>query len=234
MRLNSGTLASADDVSVLTGANALAVQNADGAWEIVQFANAELTAPNQWRLTRLLRGQRGSEGAMRHPVAAGARVVVLNDALVQLHPSQARVPAFYLWGPSGKPVSDPAFQGATLAFDTAGLIPLAPCHVRFAWSANGDLTISWKRRDRAPSAANLLQAEIPLSEAAESYDLEILNGAGLARTFLAVPHHSQIYTAAQQAADFPSGLPNPLVVNIYQRSSVVGRGRQQTESLYVR
>jgi len=56
----------------------------------------------------------------------------------------------------------------------------------------------------------------------------------LARTFLAVPHHSQIYTAAQQAADFPSGLPGPLVVNIYQRSSVVGRGRQQTESLYVR
>jgi hypothetical protein len=53
------------------------------------------------------------------------------------------------------------------------------------------------------------------------------------RTFSSIPQHSQIYTAAQQAADF-SSLPNPLVVNLYQRSSVVGRGRQKTESLYVR
>ena len=82
-RFISGSLASADDISVFAGANALAVQNADGDWEIVQFANATLTAPGQWTLTRLLRGRRGSEGAMRSPVAAGARVVVLNDSLSQ-------------------------------------------------------------------------------------------------------------------------------------------------------
>jgi hypothetical protein len=210
----------------------LAVQNADGDWEIVQFANAELTAPNEWRLTKLLRGQRGSETAMRHPVAAGARVVVLNEALAQLDLDQAeaRLPFAYLWGPSGKPISDPAYQGATLTFDAVGLIPLAPCHVSFAWSGN-DLVISWKRRDRAP--ANLLQAETPMSEASESYDLEIVSGGAVVRTFSSIPQHSQIYTAAQQAADF-SSLPNPLVVNLYQRSSVVGRGRQKTESLYVR
>ncbi|HEY0282649.1 MAG TPA: glycoside hydrolase/phage tail family protein, partial [Rhizomicrobium sp.] len=235
VKLLSGALASADDASVFAGANALAVQNADGEWEIVQFATAELTAPDEWRLTRLLRGQHGSEGAMRNPVAAGARVVVLDEALAQLSLSQAqaRWPFAYLWGPAGKPISDPAFQGATLAFEAAGLIPPAPCHVRFAWSGN-DLIFSWKRRDRASAAANLLQAETPLSESGEFYDLEILNGGALARTFSSIPQHSQIYTAAQQAADFPSGLPNPLVVNVYQRSSVLGRGRQKTESLYVR
>jgi len=106
--------------------------------------------------------------------------------------------------------------------------------VTFSWQSNGDLVISWKRRDRAPAAANLLQAETPMSESAQSYDLEIMNGSTVARSFSSIPQHSQIYTVAQQAADFPSGLPNPLVVNVYQRSSVVGRGRQKTESLYVR
>jgi hypothetical protein len=232
--LLNGTLASADAASVFAGANALAVQNADGDWEIVQFCDAALTAPGEWRLTRLLRGQRGSETAMRQPVAAGARVVVLDGALAQLglDQSQARLPFAYLWGPRGKPIGDPAFQGATLAFDAVGLIPFAPCHVAFAWNASGDLTISWKRRDRAP--ASLLQAETPLSEASESYDLEILNGGTVVRIFSSIPQHSQTYTAAQQAADFPAGLPNPLVVNLYQLSSVMGRGRQRTESLYVR
>jgi len=233
VKLISGTLASTDDASVFDGVNAVAVQNAAGDWEIVQFANATLTAPGEWTLTRLLRGQRGSEGAMRSPVAAGARVVVLDASLAQLDLSQteALLPFAYLWGPANKPISDPAYQGATLTFEAAGLIPLAPCHVGFAWSG-GDLVISWKRRDR--TAWNFLAAATPMSEASESYDLEIKSGASVVRTFSAVPQHSRTYTAAMQAADFPSGLPNPLVVNVYQLSSALGRGRQKMESLYVR
>ena len=235
--LLSGTLSSTDDVSVLTGANALAVQNASGAWEIVQFANAALTAPNQWTLTRLLRGRRGSEAAMGSPVAAGARVVVLGSALAQLGLSAAEAlkPYAYLWGPQGVPISDPAFQGSTLTFDAVGLVPFAPCHVGFAWDAAGDLTIFWRRRDRAPAAVTLLKAATPMNEAVESYDLEITDGSGnVLRTFSAIPQHSQLYTAAEQAADFPGGLPDPLVVNVYQRSAAVGRGFVKTESLYVR
>jgi hypothetical protein len=234
VKLYVGTLASVDDVSVFAGANALAVENSEGGWEIVQFADAALTAPGEWRLTRLLRGQRGSEGAMRRPVAPGARVVVLDGALKPLSPVQPRLPYTYIWGPQGRPLTDPAFQGAAHAFEVAGLIPPAPCHVRFFWSANGDLVISWLRRDRAPEAANLLRASTPQSESVEAYDLEIMSSGTVVRSFSAVPQHSQIYSAAQQAADFPDGLPNPLVVNVYQLSSAVGRGRQKTESLYVR
>ncbi|MDE2182895.1 MAG: glycoside hydrolase/phage tail family protein [Alphaproteobacteria bacterium] len=230
------SLASASDAAVFAGANALAVQNADGGWEIVQFAEAELTAPGHWRLSRLLRGRRGTEAAMRHPLAAGARVVVLDEALrpLALDQATARRACAYLWGPAGKPLSDPSYQGATLSFGAAGLMPFAPAHVRHAWSENGDLVISWRRRDRAPSAENLVQAATPLSEAVESYDLEIMAGGAVVRSFSAIAQHSQIYTAAEQAADFPAGLPDPLVVNVYQRSSVLGRGRQKTESLYVR
>ena len=63
------------------GANALAVETAPGIWEIVQAGAAELIAPGRYRLTRLLRGQRGTEGAMGNPAPAGARVVVLDTAV---------------------------------------------------------------------------------------------------------------------------------------------------------
>jgi hypothetical protein len=236
VKLIRGTLASADDAAVFAGANALALQNARGQWEIVQFAQAELVAPGEWRLTKLLRGVRGTEQAMSNPLAAGARVVVLNEALGQLalDTAEVRLPHTYIYGPAGKPLSDAAFQSQALTFEAAALVPPAPCHVTHAWNANGDLTISWLRRDRVPAADHLTLAETPLSEAAERYDLEILNNGAVVRSFAGVPQHSQTYTAAQQSADFPGGLPNPLVVNVFQRSSTLGRGRQTKEYLYVR
>ena len=78
-------------LALFAGANALAVENADGEWEIVQFVTAELTSPGRYKLTRLLRGQRGSEHAMADSVAAGARVLVLTTALGQPGISEAEV-----------------------------------------------------------------------------------------------------------------------------------------------
>jgi hypothetical protein len=235
VKLVHGALASASDVAVARGANALAVQNADGGWEIVQFANATLTAPGEYTLTRLRRGRRGSEGQMRAPVAAGARVVVLDGALAQLglKAGEARLPFYYRWGPAAKPVSDVSWQGARLAFDAAALAPLAPCHVGFDWSGS-DLVIHWRRRDRDPSASGILPAVTAMSEARELYDLEICNAGAVVRSFSGITQHAQVYAAADQTIDFPSGLPNPLEVNVYQLSSVTGRGRQRKEFLYVR
>jgi hypothetical protein len=74
-----------------------------------------------------------------------------------------------------------------------------------------------------------------MSETREAYDLEILDGGGaVIRSFSGISQHSQVYSAADQAADFPAGLPNPLTVTVYQLSSLTGRGRPRKESLYVR
>jgi hypothetical protein len=234
VRLVTGHLASLDDAQVLGGANALAVQNADGGWEVLQFANAELVAPNTYRLTRLLRGQAGSEGAMRAPVAAGARVMVLDRALRQLslNPSQARQLFQYRWGPVSRPIADVSWQGAALQFSGAALLPFSPFHVRHAWQGS-DLVISWLRRDRDPQAQGWDRMAAPLSEASELYDLEIWNGGVMVRGFSALTQPSQLYSAAQQAADFPSGLPNPLEVHVWQLSAALGRGHVKTELLYV-
>jgi hypothetical protein len=235
--LTHGTLSSASEEAVFNGANAMALQNDDGGWEVVQFVTAALTGPGAYTLTQLRRGRRGSETQMRSPLRAGARVVVLDAALAQLAltRAQARQPFQLRWGPAARPVTDLSWQQAALRFEAAALIPLAPCYVRHVWNTAGDLTFSWLRRDRDPASAHLTQRVTPMSEAQEIYDLEICGADGaVVRSFAAIPQHDQVYTAAQQAADFPAGLPNPLTVNVYQLSSMTGRGRQKKEALYVR
>jgi hypothetical protein len=236
VQLVNGALSSTDADGVFSGENALAVQNQDGYWEILQFQTATLTGSNTYQLTGLLRGRLGSEEQMRNPVPAGARVVLLDQNVVQtsLTQAQARQSFSWTWGPRDKDISDPAYQSATQQFQCVGLMPLSPVHVGFQWDSSGDLTISWMRRDRALAAANLLQNDAPMSEQSLSFDVDILNGASVVRSFSALPQESCLYTAAQQAADFPSGLPNPLVVNVYQNSAVVGRGWSKTAQLYTR
>ena len=58
---------------VLAGSGAIAVKNPDGAWEVLQYQNATLIGTNSYQLSKLLRGQLGTEGAMRAPIPAGAR-----------------------------------------------------------------------------------------------------------------------------------------------------------------
>jgi hypothetical protein len=89
--LSFGTLESVTDLALFGGANALAVESAPGAWEIVQASQVELLAPARYRLTRLLRGQRGTEGAMGNPALNGARVVVLDEALAPLPVGEAEL-----------------------------------------------------------------------------------------------------------------------------------------------
>jgi len=235
LKLYRGNLLSVSDAALFAGANKLALQNPSGAWEIVQFGKAELIAANTWRLSHLLRGRQGSEQAMASPLPPGARVVLIDDALQQiiLSPAEARSPHTYTYGPQGKPLADAAFQSVSQSFAARGLIPPAPCHLGFRWQANGDLTLSWKRRDRAPSANSIFLAETPQSDPI-SFDLEILSGGSVVRRFSAISQTSQLYTAAEQTADFPSGLPNPLILRVCQRSSVIGQGSFRTETLYVR
>src|SRR5262249_14402893 len=158
-------------------------------------AAAALAAPGRWTLSRLLRGQAGSEGAMRDPVPAGARVVLLDRAPAQLAltQDQVKLPFHYLWGPKGKGLSDPAFQGGVMSFDGTGLRPLSPVHLSAVWRG-GDLILSWIRRTRI-GGDSWDQTEVPLGEESEQYQVAI--GA---RVFTATSP-TVTYTAAEIAAD---------------------------------
>ncbi len=90
VRVEGGaSLQSRADAEVLAGANALAIQTPAGAWEVLQFAAAALVAPETWTLSRLLRGQLGTEADMAARVPAGAAVVVLDGPLARAELAQS-------------------------------------------------------------------------------------------------------------------------------------------------
>lgn len=230
--LYEGQLESRDDLSVLGGANAAAIRNAGGAWEIFQFANAELVAPNKYKLSRLLRGQAGTERAIGNPVAAGARFVLLNGAVREtgLSAEQRGLALNWRYGPASRGIDDFTYQTQVVTAQCIGLRPLSPAQVRVARNpVNDDLTISWVRRTRI-GGDSWEQTEVPLAEDSEKYEVDILSGAMVKRTF-AVTAPSVVYTAAQQIADFGAAPALPLSVAVYQISTIFGRGSAREEIL---
>jgi hypothetical protein len=228
--LRSGTLESVTDLALFGGANALAIEAAPGVWEIVQAGGVELIAPRRYRLTRLLRGQRGTEHAMGNPAPAGARVVVLDAALASLPIAEADLGLPWNWrvGPAARAVSDDSYTALGFTPTGRGLVPFAPVHVEQPWRtvrSPGDLTIRWTRRSRALVADAWEQVEVPLAEDIEAYDVEILDGSAVQRT-LSSGTTSVLYTAAQQTADWgaPLGPGQTLAIRICQLSNRLGRG----------
>ena len=134
--LLSGTLESVTDLTLFGGANAIAVESAPGIWEIVQAGAADLIAPGRYRLTRLLRGQRGTEGAMGDPAPVGARMVVLDEALASLSIAEADLGLPWNWriGPASRSVSDETFVAKPPSTAVGvGLRPFSVAHVEQPW-----------------------------------------------------------------------------------------------------
>ena len=228
---------SVTDLTLFGGANALAIKSAPGTWEIVQAGAAELIAPGRYRLTRLLRGQRGTEGAMGNPAPAGARVVVLDAALASLPIAEADLGLPWNWriGPASRSVSDETYVAKSFTPVGAGLRPFSVAHVEQPWRGPrtpGDLTIRWTRRSRALAADSWGAVEVPLIEEVEAYEVEILDSSTVKRV-LSVTTTSAIYTAAQQTADWGAllGPGDTLDIRIFQLSALIGRGAAKTVTL---
>mgnify|MGYP005843383801 CR=1 FL=1 len=235
--LFSGTLESVTDIALFGGANALAVETGAGQWEIIQAGSAELIAAGRYRLTRLLRGQRGTEGAVVSIVPTGARVVVLNTTLAPLPISEADLGLPWNWriGPAARPVSDETYAALGFTPQGVGLRPFSVAHVAQPWRfarSPGDLNIRWTRRSRSLAADTWGAGDVPLAEEVEAYEVEILDGAAVKRR-LTTPTTSVFYSAAQQTADWGAPLApgQTLDIRIYQLSALFGRGAARPVTL---
>jgi hypothetical protein len=222
VRLEGVAPASRDRASVLAGANALAVRSAGGDWEILQFLAAQPVGADAWTLSGLLRGQAGSDPAMAALTLAGASVVVLDEALVRADLSAAErgLPLTWRAAPSGGPASGPAMSEATATWRGLSARPWSPAHLR-ARKEGGDVVVGWIRRARL--AGDGWDAEVPLGEEREVYRVEILDGATVIRTEETTTP-SLRYTAAQRAADLPTGPVGALSVRVAQGSALFGWG----------
>jgi len=223
--LPPGAIMSATRLAVLNGANALAVEAAPGAWEIMQMRDAVLTGPGAFRLSGFLRGQRGTEALAANAISPGARVVVLDDAVAPVAlPIEARnLPRFWRVGPAAKPVTDPAYVLIEEAVSGLGLRPFAPAHLRARRDPQtGDVAIAWVRRTRI-GGDNWETVEVPLGEEREEYRLRIVSGGSVVRSVtLATPAYT--YTAAEQAADGAAGV---LSFRVAQLSVSFGYGPER-------
>lgn len=212
--VGEGELVSISPLQSAAGGNLAAVGTPDGEWEVFQFLTATLLSPGLYELTGLLRGQAGSEHAMRTPLAAGAPFVLLDDTLVRLPVTASDIDLELNWryGPVTRDVGDASYVPLTHAFRGVGARPYAPAHVRGTRSA-GDLTISWIRRTRIGGDSWTIE-DVPLSEASELYRIDILDGA-VVRRMLVSSGPSVVYSAADQIVDFGS-LQAALTVRVRQ------------------
>jgi hypothetical protein len=229
VKLDQGALVSVTELALLAGANAAAIENADGSWEVLQFQSAVLVATSTYELSLFLRGQSGTEAAMRAPLAAGARFVLLDACVTPVDLAPGEICLGYTWrcGPANRDIGNPAFVQVTHAFVGQGLKPMSPVHVRGA-RAGGDLTVAWVRRTRI-GGDSWDSVDVPLAEETERYEVDILDGTTVKRT-LAATTPTLTYTAAQQTADF-GGPQRSIDLAVYQLSAVVGRGTPRAATL---
>jgi hypothetical protein len=222
VRMSGGVMSSVDPGQVLNGANLMAIgDGSSDRWELFQFAEAVLVAPDTYDLTLRLRGQAGSDAVMPDSWPAGSLVVLMDGAPKQIAmaASERDLARHYRIGPARRGYDDPSYEHRIEAFAGVGLRPLAPAHLRARRLAGAGIDLAWIRRTRI-EGDSWAGVEVPLGEAREAYLLRVVQGGAIRRevtTFAA----GWTYGAAMQAAD---AVAAPYEIHVAQLSDAFGPG----------
>lgn len=220
VRMFTEQLYGTTELGVLNGGNIALVGN-----EIIQFRDALLISSNTYRLTGLLRARQGTDQyVVNH--AASETFILLSSTTTYIFASASSEYnlARLFKGASLNGFLDDAT--ATSFTNTAiGLKPYSAVALSGGRNAALDVTLTWIRRTRI-SGAWLDNADVPLGEATEAYEVEIYSSSAytvLKRTITSITNQSTIYTAAQQTTDFGS-TQSTVYFKVFQLSATVGRG----------
>ncbi|MGB0926484.1 MAG: baseplate multidomain protein megatron [Pikeienuella sp.] len=229
VELYGGGLSSVSDGAVLNGANRAALRSPSGEWEVLQFQTATLVGQNLWRLSRLLRGQLGTEVFIGDPTPKGAQFVLLDDALaaVPIATAHRGLPRSYRIGPSVKPHSHEAYTAFTETFVGVGLRDYAPAHLKVSFDGAA-YALTWVRRARL-DGDSWEGIDPPLGNARESYRVRVFAGETLLRSF-ETPSPSAFYTTEDHNAD---GGAFPITFAVSQQSDQFGPGPESTVTFHV-
>jgi len=176
----SGAFESVSETALLAGRNLLAVRSAAGVWEVLQFTDAEEVSAGNWRLTGLLRGQGGTEDAFATGAPAGARAVLLNEAVVPAGLTSAEIglPVQLRIGVAGRPFTDRYFETVGATGGVRALTPLSPVHLNARRGDGGTVALSWIRRTRV-NGDIWLGPDVPLGEEQERYAVRLHDGGSI-------------------------------------------------------
>lgn len=227
-------LESVTQEALVNGANAALVLKANGEPEIIQFRDVTLNPDGSWTLTGLLRGRRGTD-VFVDGHAAG-------EVFALLDPDDVETLLTAL-GDLGLPRSWRAVGFGTLFEDAETFLqshsgrdlkPYAPWNVRAVKTGSpANITLSWIRRTRIGGELKDGTGVVPLGEASEAYEVDILDGPGGAvKRTLTSASPSVVYANADILADF-GAVPASLSVAVHQLSAVAGRGFPRAVTLEI-
>lgn len=203
-------LVPATDAALLGGANGCMIGG-----ELLQFGAVAEIGARRYRLSRLLRGRRGTEQAIAgHGV--GEPFVLLREealfALVGSHVAAGRRVEVAAQG-----VGDAVPVAASRTATGHAMLPLSPVQLRADPMADGGLSVRWIRRSRLGwHWAD--GADAPLGEEREAYLVEILAGGDLLRS-RTVEAPAWIYAPAELAADGAASGGGPLDLRVRQQGT---------------
>ncbi len=217
VKIASGELQSYSEADVLNGANLAALRvGGVGDWELVQFCDAILVAPNEYRLSKFLRGQAGTEFLIPTEWPVGTDFVLLDGSAgqVDMASSERGLDRHYRIGAAHLPYDDDTFVHEIFAGQGVGLRPYAPTHLSDQ-NSGGNVTVNWVRRTRIDG--DVWQSfEVPLGEDREVYQVRISDGGTVLRE-VEVTSASFTYTNAMQVSDGASGAVDFDVAQISDR-----------------
>lgn len=218
--LARGTLESVSRLSMLGGANRLAIEKGD-EWEIIQFRDAELSGDHVWTLSGLLRGQAGTDHA--GPIVSGARCVLLDASLQALTVQDFEQGSALVFraGPARRGHGDASYAQTTEVIERIDLRPLAPVHLTAVRTGAG-FVVTWIRRTRW-GGDSWSAGDVPLGEAEERYQVIAGPAGGSMQTF-DVTEPQLTVSAADESALF-GGEVDQLAVKVRQVSDRFGAGR---------
>lgn len=217
-------LVSVTQTQMLDGANAALLLRPDGTPEIVQFRDVTANADGTFTLRGLLRGRRGTDVYVSGH-AAGETFVLLGTEWESTTIPLGDLGATRYWRAVGFGQLFEEADIETRVHTGRDLKPYAPVHGKAVTSGAGpDIVLSWVRRTRIGGELRDGTGDVPLAEASESYEVEILDapGGNVLRT-LTSSAPSVTYANADIIADFGS-VPGTLSFVVYQMSAAVGRG----------
>jgi hypothetical protein len=209
-------LSSITNAALLSGSNLAVIgDGSTGQWELFQFQDANLVDVGTFALSSRLRGQLGSDALMPDIWPAGSWFVLLNGVPEQINlaANLRRVEQNFLIGPATRPYDDPSYLAQSHVFESIGLRPYAPVHLRV--TGTSDHTFSWIRRTRIDGDDWSLP-EVPLNEETESYRVQVMVGGLVVREEI-VSTLTWIYTAALRVEDGITGLYSVEVAQISAR-----------------
>ena len=197
-------LHAASDSALVDGANLAIVGS-----ELIQFGRAEPTGPCRFRLTRLLRGRRGTEWAATGHVPDEAFTLIEGETVKALEipahaiGSEIQIVAAGI-GDGSEGVS------ASLTIGDEGRRAPSPVHLKAIAGEGGAILIGWVRRSRQGWTWRS-GSDTPLVEEQERYRITIARGDALRTVDTSQP--SYVYSPAEQAED---GDAMPFVISVVQ------------------